>query len=124
MTNIRHLLILSFAVLLLLSALLVVIVPTSKDFVVRALVIGSLSGVLSWKLVANDLQKNYVISITLILVLGVGGFYWSRDHAFGAAYKIANSLLCLEFLVVALTAFAASVNVLVLQRSRNGVTKN
>lgn len=124
MTNFRRLLILAFTVLLVLAALLVVIMPTSTDFVVRALAIGSLGGILSCKIFANDLQKNYIISITLTLALAVGGFYWSRDHAFGAAYKITNSTLWLEFLVVALTAFAGSVNVLVLQRLRNGVAEN
>ena len=104
--KLQKLFILSLAVLLPLAVLLIWLLPTSKDFVVRTLLIGSF-----WALLfrsSNHSRSNLLAVFIPILVLVVGGFYWSRDHAFGTTYKIASVRLWLDFMINALTAFVAT----------------
>ena len=117
--KLQKFLILSFAVLLSLAVLLLWLLPTSKDFVVRTLLIGIFWAVLFRS--SNHSRSNLLAVFIPMLVLLVGGFYWSRDHAFGTTYKIASARLWLDFTIIALTAFVATNLTLARRRSTRNV---
>lgn len=79
--------------------LLAWIAPLSKDFLVRALLIGTFTGLLMSRLPVVRLSWADLVSLAVVaVVLLAGGFYWSRDHAFGNLYpQKAQTILVAQY---------------------------
>ena len=91
------------------AAVLLWIVPTSRDFVVRAVLIGAFGGIVVDSALKDYGRNNRVLVFYILLVLLVGGYYWSRDHSFGVKQTtLTVSRLVIDYIVAALAAFFVS----------------
>jgi hypothetical protein len=85
--------------------------PVSADFVIRASLIGVFGGVLASTCWQKELRLPQLLLwfLFIAVVLFVGGYYWSRDHAFGNAYrKISAVKLLANYIAAATTIFVGS----------------
>lgn len=78
--------------------------PLSADFIVRAAIIASFGFSLTtaycrWECTLESLR----LLVFIVFVLMGGGFYWSKDHAFGSSFnKVPLWVLLAEYFSIAI----------------------
>lgn len=99
-----------FVLVVAFSALLVWTNPFSRDFVIRAGLIGAFGGILTaayWD--SNFRERKLWIWILIVVVLLVGGYYWSGDHAFGSSYRrIASFKMLMDYFLTSTTTLVGA----------------
>jgi dipeptide/tripeptide permease len=92
------------------TAVLLWFFPTSRDFVVRAGLIGGFAGIIAACVPDSEFrQNNRVLLFFVLAVLTVGGYYWSRDHSFGAKHSTLSIFrLVIDYVVAAFAALFVS----------------